>query len=201
VRVERRAHGTDWDVAIETTNAAELVAATTQASNGLLAPRALKSGWYHAYLILAGDRRAAAEFVYLQSIEDDGTERINRERELVASLLAGCRAAVAGYTVERYAYSDEFSSGIENIAYDAISGFSSPMFIRTVKLKDFPWNGWLALGVDGRPAAAWNPIAGFTDGFGRLSWFALGDPAAIPSPYDATWVLNRISGVEASPRR
>ena len=77
-----------------------------------------------------------------------------------------------------------FSAGIENIAYDSVTGFNSPMFIRTVKLKDFPWNGWLALGLDAAPKAAWNPIAGFTDPFGRLMWFAVGDPAVIPSPYD-----------------
>ena len=44
------------------------------------------------------------------------------------------------------------------------------------------------------------PVGGFTDDFGRLMWFAVGDPAAIPSPYDHGWVLNRISEVEASPR-
>jgi hypothetical protein len=75
------------------------------------------------------------------------------------------------------------------------------MFLRTVKLKDFPWNGWLKLGVASPPQAAWNPVAGFTDAFGRLMWFAVGDPAAVPSPYDHTWVLNRISEVEAVPRR
>ena len=29
-------------------------------------------------------------------------------------------------------------------------GFNSPMFLRTVKLKDFPWNGWLQLGLEPR---------------------------------------------------
>jgi len=32
-------------------------------------------------------------------------------------------------------------------------------------------------------------------------WFALGDPAAVPSPYDENWVFNRISDVAAKPRR
>ena len=40
-----------------------------------------------------------------------------------------------------------------------------------------------------------------TDAFGRLMWFAIADPAAIPSPYEATWTLNRVSEVEASPRK
>ena len=40
-----------------------------------------------------------------------------------------------------------------------------------------------------------------SDPFGRLMWFALGDPAAVPSPYDENWVFNRISDVESKPRR
>jgi hypothetical protein len=67
------------------------------------------------------------------------------------------------------------------------------MFIRTVKLKDFPWNGWLALGIDGKPAAAWNPIGGMIDPFGRLLGFTVGDPALLPSPYESGWMLNRIA--------
>ena len=67
--------------------------------------------------------------------------------------------------------------------------------MRTVKLKDFPWNGWLTLGVPDAPSAAWNPLAGFTDDTGRLIWQALGDPALFPEPYDAGWSLNRIGEV------
>ena len=62
-----------------------------------------------------------------------------------------------------------------------------------MKLKDFPWNGWLALGIDGKPAAAWNPIGGMTDPFGRLLGFTVGDPALLPSPYESGWMLNRIA--------
>ena len=32
----------------------------------------------------------------------------------------------------------------------------------------------------GRPAAAWNPVGGFTDPAGRLLWAALGDPGRSP---------------------
>jgi hypothetical protein len=78
-----------------------------------------------------------------------------------------------------------------------VSGLNAPMFVRTVKLKDFPWNGWLQLGTPAQAAAAWNPIAGFTDDFGRLMWSAVGDPAALPSPYDSAWILNRISDVQS----
>ena len=77
-------------------------------------------------------------------------ERINLERDLVAALTGGCRKIVAGYTVKREYVNVEFSAGIENIGYDSHRrACSSPMFIRTVKLKDFPWNGWLVLGIAG----------------------------------------------------
>ena len=124
-------------------------------------------------------------------------ERINLERDLVTLLTSGCRKLVAGYTVKREYVNVEFSAGIENIGYDSLAGLHSPIFIRTVKLKDFPWNGWLALGIDANPAAAWNPIGGMTDPFGRLMGFAVGDPALLPSPYEAGWMLNRISDLPA----
>src|SRR5215469_4986771 len=120
-------------------------------------------------------------------------ERINLERDLVTLLTSGCRKIVAGYTVKREYINVEFSAGIENVGYDSIGGLHSPIFIRTVKLKDFPWNGWLALGIDGKPAAAWNPIGGMVDPFGRLLGFTVGDPALLPSPYESGWMLNRIA--------
>ena len=58
---------------------------------------------------------------------------------------------------------------------------------------------WLWLGVYTRSTAVCNPIVGFTDGFGRLTWSALSDPALLPSPNDAGWMLNRISDVQATP--
>ena len=115
---------------------------------------------------------------------------------LLAVMLAGnCRLRVAGYTLRREWYDGEFSSGIENIASDSLSGLDSLVFIRTVKLKDFPWNGWLRLGVPSPPAAGWNPVAGFSDPAGRLIWAALGDAAAFPAPYGAGWTLDRIADV------
>jgi hypothetical protein len=84
---------------------------------------------------------------------------------------------------------------VENIAFDSHTGFNSAIFIRTVKLKDFPWNGWLRLGVSSAPAAAWNPFGGFDDEAGRLVWWALGDPGMFADPYGAGWVLNRFGDV------
>src|SRR5262249_12181703 len=197
-----------WDVEIKEVAASQLVASTMTALNGWLGPPALKTGWYQAYLLLGDaveDRTKERVERDLRRLQDggnaDAVERTNLERDLVAKLIAGCRKLVIGYTVKREYYNADFSAGIENIAYDAHQGFNSPMFIRTVKLKDFPWNGWLALGLDAPAQAAWNPIAGFTDPFGRLMWAALGDPAALPSPYDASWVLNRISDVAPASRR
>jgi hypothetical protein len=198
----------DWDAAIEEFGAAGLVADATLALNGWLGPGWARSGWFHAYRLL-GDLSDAARkqdvetiVARLQTVASAGNiERLNLERELVALLMSSCRTTVVGYTVKREYFNAEFSAGVENISFDALEGFRSPMFLRTVKLKDFPWNGWLQLGVPESPASAWNPIGGFIDPFGRLMWFAIADPAAIPSPYEAAWMLNRISDVEASPKR
>jgi hypothetical protein len=178
------------------------------AMNGWLGPSWTRRGWFHAYRLLAESvseperkRRVDADLARLQAREiESAVERINLERDLVGSLTARCGALVAGYTVQREYFNADFSAGIENIGFDALEGLHSPIFLRTVKLKDFPWNGWLQLGIEQPPAAAWNPVGGFTDDFGRLMWFAIGDAAAIPSPYGAAWMLNRISEVEQTPR-
>ena len=200
---------TQWDAAVEEVDAADLVAYSTFAMNGWLGPPAVRAGWFHAALLLARsvDDPRTQDLVQadLRRLEtaayESSVERINLERELVARLATSCHLVVAGYTVKREYVSTEYNAGIENIGFDSIEGLNSPMFIRTVKLKDFPWNGWLSLGTDTRPAAAWNPIGGFTDRFGRLMWSALGDPALLPSPNDAGWMLNRISDVQSNPAR
>ena len=209
VRPEWQAKGVDWDAAVEEVGAAELVAASTTSINGWLGPPWVKSGWFHAERILA-DATDDAEAthrteVMSQRLETgdyrDAVERVNLERELVAELSGGCRKRVAGYTVKRQYFSAEFTNGIENIGFDSIEGLNSPIFIRTVKLKDFPWNGWLMLGIDAQPDAAWNPIAGFTDGFGHLLWSAIGDPALFSAPYGSGWMLNRIADVQSNSGR
>ena len=197
------ADAADWDVEVEEVSVARLMAASAVALNGWLGPTAIRAGWFHAYRLLGGSpfpEKAQALLGRLQAAESDSSvERINLERELVRSLLVGCRNIVAGYTVKREPFNAQYSAGIENISYDALEGLSSPMFLRTVKLKDFPWNGWLQLGVATPPHSAWNPVGGFSDPFGRLAWYALSDAAAIPSPYEAAWTLNRLSEVEVTP--
>jgi hypothetical protein len=196
----------DWDVEIVESGAADLVAAAALVVNGWIAPPWLRTGWFHAERLLSD---AVADAARKQRVESDLqrlkagdfsslVERINLERDLVAALTGGCRKIVAGYTVKREYVNVEYSAGIENIGYDAIEGLHSPIFIRTVKLKDFPWNGWLALATGAAPAAAWNPIGGMSDPFGRLLGFTVGDPALLPSPYEAGWMINRISDVQAN---
>ncbi|HKE42073.1 MAG TPA: hypothetical protein VKG21_19755 [Casimicrobiaceae bacterium] len=198
-----------WDAAVEEVNVVDLVAPSITATNGWLGPPWAKMGWFHAALLLAASvddpavrDRVQADLRRLQSgAYESAVARINLERELVTSLISNCRSMIVGYTVKREYVSTEYSAGIENIGFDSIDGLNSPIFIRTAKLKDFPWNGWLSLGTDAHPMAAWNPIAGFTDRFGRLMWWAMGDPAMIPSPNGAGWILNRTSDVQASPHR
>ena len=209
VRPEWRAQGPDWDAAIEEIGAAELVAASRISVNGWLGPAWVKTGWFHAERILADATDDAEARHRTQAMARrlktgdyrDTVERVNLERELVATLTGGCRKRLAGYTVKRHYFSTEFSNGIENIGFDSIESLNSPIFIRTVKLKDFPWNGWLVLGIDAQPDAAWNPIAGFNDGFGRLLWSAIGDPALFSAPYDSSWMLNRIADVQSNSGR
>jgi hypothetical protein len=197
----------DWDIEVVEEAAARLMDAATLAVNGWLAPPWVRTGWFHGERLLADamsdgeqKRRAQSDLQRLKTGNYAGlVERINLERDLVRALTGSCRKLVAGYRVKSEYVNVEYSVGIENIGYDAIDGLHSPIFIRTVKLKDYPWNGSLVLGIGGDPAAAWNPIGGMTDPFGRLMGFAVGDPALIPSPYDAGWMLNRIADVQSSP--
>lgn len=195
------ARGAEYDAEVTEVDAGELVASTMFAVNGWLAPPWMRTGWFQAERLLAdaASEPARKERIEsgLQRLKTGGftslVERVNLERDVVTLLAADCRKTVVGYTVKRQYVNVEFSAGVENIGYDSLTGLQSPMFIRTVKLKDFPWNGWLALGIDGEPVAAWNPIGGMTDPFGRLMGFAVGDPALLPSPYEAGWMLNRIA--------
>jgi hypothetical protein len=198
--------GADWDVAVEEVDARALIAAHSSEVGGRAGPPWIKEGWFHAYLLLqdglvspAAKQGATSVLERLESGDYRGPEQeANLERQLISLLTSECRELVAGYSVRKEYFNSEFSAGIENIAFDSQLGLDSPIFIRTVKLKDFPWNGWLRIGVEGQPLAAWNPIAGFTDEAGRLIWSALGDPALLPEPYAASWSLNRISDVRSS---
>ena len=187
-----------WAGKVEIVDVGALMAKASVRYNGWSGPPWIRQGWFHAYLLLApvaADARienAARRLMRgeYRSLE----ERINLERNLVALLQARCERVVLGYTVRREHYSVEYSQGVENVGYDALGGLASAIFPRTVKLRDFPWNGWLNVAAPAPPASPWNPLAGgFGDAFGRLVWSALADPAYLPSPHGGGWIENRVS--------
>ncbi len=197
-----RATGQNWDATLEEIDLHDLVGPSRASANDWLGPPWLKQGWFHAYLLHAPmltdpAARRDADALYRRLVTgayEGETERINLERKLVALLGGGCERVVLGYTARReYFNNSDYSEGIENIAFDSHAGLNAPIFVRTIKLKDFLWNGWLRLGVETKPRAAWNPMGGFTDAGGRLIWSAVGDPAEFPSPYAASWVPDRVS--------
>ena len=159
-----------------------------------------KEGWFQAYHLLRGAMtdeggRKRADNLYQRLTHDEFTDKADQlrlERRLIEALTANCEMAVIGYRLRREFYNDDFSNGIENILIDSQAGLNSPVFVRTVKLKDFPWNGWLRFGIDSKPVAAWNPVAGFTDAAGRLVWSTVGDNAFLPIPYNSRWGANRV---------
>jgi hypothetical protein len=195
-----------WDVTLEEISLPELLASHASQVNGWLSPPWRKTGWWHAYLLLAptvGDQtvREAVEVTYQRLVRGDygsPAERLTGERDMVALLRHGCERVVVGYAVRQEYVDTDYSSGIENLAYDAHTGLNSAIFVRTVKLKDLPWNGWLRLGVSTPTTAAWNPIAGMTDASGQLLWSAVGDVAFFPSPYSEGWTANRIADYQST---
>jgi len=195
-----------WDATVEEVSLEELIASQRGGLNGWLGPAWVKQGWFHAWLLHAqtladpASRQAAGDLYrrLTAGAYDGAAEQVSLERRLVRRLVAGCERLEAGYVLRREVYNAEFSQGVENIVADSHAGFNAPVFLRAVKLKDFPWNGWLRVGIAGRPAAAWNPVGGFTDPAGRLMWAALSDPPAFPAPYSADWVPNRLSAVSGA---
>ena len=103
-----------------------------------------------------------------------------------------CERMVVGYTAEGRILRRRLPGGNRKRRLRLAQRPQRPVFIRTVKLKDYPWNGKLHLGVRERSEGAWNPVAGFTDPMGRLIWSAVGDPAMIPFPFNASWMPNRV---------
>jgi hypothetical protein len=189
-------------VKLEVVEPRALAAEASARYNGWLGPPWSRQGWFHAYLLLApavGDAAARARIEeaaqrLMRGEYREPRERIERERELVALLHGGCERIVLGYSVRREPYGTDYSQGVENVGYDALEGLASAIFPRTVKLRDFPWNGWLNVAAPAAPSGAWNPVVGgFIDVFGRLVWWALGDPAFLPSPHSAGWIENRVS--------
>ena len=199
LRARWDAPGDGADVALEAVPAERLLASGEVGFDGGSGPPWIREGWYQAFRLFApgldGAEREALNRHYLPLTLGQTrsfAEHADLERRLVGDLVGSCRQMVAGYVERREFFDDRYPEGIENIAYDALGGLNAPVFIRTVKLKDYPWNGKLHLGVPARAEAAWNPIAGFSDATGRLIWSAIGDPAMIPFPSNASWMPNRV---------
>ena len=187
--------GADAEAVVEEVELSSLLTGVETAVNGWTGPPWLKEGWFHAWLLQSSpSARRAAEETFRQRTEGGwrtATERASLERRLVRQVSAGCERVVLGYTLRREPLNNAYNEGVENVAADAHAGLASPIFVRTAKLKDFPWNGWLHVGVPDRPRAAWNPIAGFTDVPGRVVWAAVGDPALLLDPDSARFIPNR----------
>ena len=196
----------EWDATLEEVSVGELLRDEATRINGWMGPPWLKEGWFHAYALSASavtdpGARSAIEEMFARRVRGDyanAVERLNLERRLVSLVTRGCERVPIGYALRREAVNDSYSEGVENVGYDNQAGLGSGVFLRTVKLKDFPWNGWLRVATPTRPAAAWNPIAGFTDEAGALMWSALGDAAILPEPYGVGWLPNRVRAVEVS---
>jgi hypothetical protein len=205
VPAAQRATAGRWDATVETREVAGLWTRAAVGPNGDVGPPWLKAGWSHAYLVL---RDAIVDGAVRQRVDvlherlasgrvADLVERLTLERRLVSTLARSCERVVAGYTLRAEPLHVEYSGGVENVAHDAQAGLNSAIFPRTVKLKDFPWNGWLTVGVPARPEAAWNPVAGFTDATGRLLWSALSDTGFFPAPHGSGWAPNRLVVAES----
>jgi len=186
-----------WDATLESVDVTELAA--TERGLWLTSPW-VRQGWFQAHALLrngvSGEAASRSDAAYRKLVSGDyhdRVERINLERALVSSLLSSCERTVIGYGMRREYFDSEYSRGVENIGFDAQSGFASHIFSRTAKLKDFPWNGWLRIGTQRKSDSAWNPIGGMNDPFARLVWFAVSDPALLPDPYGGSWIANRVS--------
>ena len=196
----------EWDATIEDVSLAALLRDEAASLNGWTSPSWLKEGWFHAHALAAravndAASRSAIEETFARRTRGDyanAVERLNLERRLVSLVARGCERSPIGYALRREAVNDSYSEGVENIGYDSQGGLASGVFLRTVKLKDFPWNGWLRVAAPARPTAAWNPIGGFSDETGALIWSVLGDAAVLPEPYGVGWLPNRVRAVEIS---
>jgi hypothetical protein len=196
-RASPAAHAPQQKLEIEIVDTSALIANATTRYNGWSGPPWINQGWFHAYLLLApaarDDRIEETARRLMRANYRNLKERIALERKLVALLQAGCQRLVLGYAVRREHYAGEHPGGVENVGYDALEGLASTIFPRTVKLRDFPWNGWLNVAAPAPPSSAWNPVlGGFSDAFGRLIARAIVDPALFPSPHGTRWIENRV---------
>ena len=189
----------EGDVTLEAVAVDDLLAAAGGQFDGWAGPPWMKEGWFHAYRLLAPGLEAGpredVDRIYellIRGATSGLAEHANLERRLVSALADRCERMVAGYVPREEHFTEAYPAGIENVAYDSVMGLNSPVFVRTVKLKEYPWNGKLHLGVSAYGHTAWNPVGGFADAMGRLIWAAVGDPAMLALPFNASWMPNRV---------
>jgi len=193
--------GANWDAKLATIDVADLLMGQGVGIEGVTGPPWLKDGWFQAYLLLAPyvsdpEARAAITQRYQRLLKGDyqrAEDRMTLSRDLVTRLQQGCERVVVGYTIRRSYFNVDYNDGIENVGFDSQVGLSSAIFVRTAKLKAFPWNGELRIGIVDPSENVWNPIGGFRDSFGRLVWAAVGDPAVLPRPAGTGWLPNRVT--------
>ena len=130
-----------WDALVEEVSVRALVRAHTATLNGGSAPPWIRDGWFHAWLLHPTPSSQDLAHRLMGGGGEDTVERLNLERALVSRIRGGCERVVAGYTVRREVLNADYSAGVENVAGDSLTGLDATVFLRTVKLKDFPWNG------------------------------------------------------------
>lgn len=97
------------------------------------------------------------------------------------------------YDLQYYVYNDDYDEGLHNMAWSPLVGFLEPSaFFRTVKIKLFPWNGWLLVGSPSVDKCRFNPFLVPGDATCYGLWSVLSDPAFVLNPYNLTFEPNRV---------
>jgi hypothetical protein len=172
---------------------------------GWTGPPWIKEGWYEAWQLLVPGlpeaTRSQAQALAGRLMRGDVEGRVeafNLERRLVDVLMQPCLRVPVGYVLRQEYVNNEYAFGVENIAPDALSGLNNPIFVRTVKLKDFPWNGSFLAAAAVAPRSAWNPVAGFSDPAGRFVWSVISDTAYMSAPDSESWIPNRMDPLKTT---
>ncbi len=118
-------------------------------------------------------------------------ERIGLIRTAVESSLADSSTTFLVAELDLFYYNST-RQGVENVAYDRFAGPDTYWFYRTVKLRDFMWNGWLRIGVPSLHSSPYDPFGGF-EGYDRAIWMAVSDPPGWPHPRLGGWYPMRVN--------
>lgn len=95
-------------------------------------------------------------------------------------------------TYRHYMFNDDWDEGIYNMAVNPLTGISTDVFYRTVKLKLFPWNGWLLIGHNDTEDCSYNPFMFEKTLYCRAILMLVSDSAFIHQPYNGSWEVNRV---------